>query len=201
MLDKVPTLKLLLQHLQQVPFLASRNVYKVASYFLDMEPHKVAQFSKVLQQAKENVIRCTICFVWIEKNNACMFCASKNRDEKIICVIESWQDMLSIERTEGFKGMYHVLGGVISPLDGITPERLTINALLFRMTSQTQEIILALNQTPEGEATSSFVAQQIHKNHPTVSISCLAKGVPVGASLEFIDRLTVSKALSERRPF
>jgi len=201
MLDKVPTLRLLIQHLQQVPFLASKNVYKVASYFLDMEATKVAQFCKILQQAKDNVVRCPICFVWMEKNDLCMFCSSDRRDSTIICVIESWQDMLSIERTETFKGLYHVLGGVISPLDGISPERLTINSLLLRITPATKEIILALNQTPEGEATSSFVAQQIHKNHSTLSISCLAKGVPVGASLEFIDRLTVSKALSDRRPF
>ena len=106
---------------------------------------------------------------------------------------------MSIEKTGGYQGVYHVLGGVISPLDGMGPEDLTINHLLQRINEAVKEVILATNQTPEGEATAAFIAHKL-KKFP-VAISCLARGVPVGSSLEFMDRLTVYKALSERRPF
>ena len=106
---------------------------------------------------------------------------------------------MAIERTEGYKGLYHVLGGTICPLDGIGPEDLTIDHLVLRVVDPVKELILAMNQTPEGEATSTYIVQKLSK--ADVKISCLAKGVPVGSSLEFIDRLTMFKALADRRPF
>jgi len=200
MLDKIPTLKNLLHQLQQVPFLASKNIYKVVSYFLDMEPTKVDQFCKVLLSAKQKLVRCQICFVWIEKESACMFCHASDREQNVVCVVESWHDMLSVERAQTYKGVYHVLGGVISPLEGIRAEHLTITHLLHRC-STVKEIIIALGQTPQGDVTSTFIVQQIQKEYSHVLITSLARGVPVGASLEFIDRLTLTKAMHERRPW
>jgi recombination protein RecR len=114
--------------------------------------------------------------------------------------VETWQELLAIEKTKGFLGVYHVLGGVICPLEGIGPEDLTIEALFARCSQSDQvEIILATNQTPEGEATAAYIAKKF-KNR-MVKISCLARGLPVGSSLETMDRLTVYKALSDRRPF
>jgi recombination protein RecR len=200
MLDKIPTLKNLLHQLQQVPFLASKNIYKVASYFLDMETAKVDQFCKVLQNAKQKLVRCQICFVWIEREALCMFCQSADREQDVVCVVESWHDMLSVERAQTYKGVYHILGGVISPLEGIRAEYLTIAQLLQRC-GAVKEIIIALGQTPQGDVTSTFIVQQIQKEYPHVLITSLARGVPVGASLEFIDRLTLTKAMHERRPW
>lgn len=199
MIHQLPTLQAVTKQLQQVPFLASKNLYRVLEHFLAMDPAKLNAFCAALQAAKENLIPCKRCFVWQEKNQSCLFCDNQKRDRSTICVVESWQEMLAIERTEGYKGLYHVLGGTICPLDGIGPEDLTIMPLINRINDDITELILAMNQTPEGEATSAFIVQKLGQKN--VKVSCLAKGVPVGSSLEFIDRLTMFKALIERRPF
>lgn len=199
MIDNLPTLLQLIRHLQQVPYLASKNIYRVTDYLLSMEPHRAEQLCQAILDSKKYIIRCEQCCTWQEKNQACIFCSSPKRDKTTICVVETWQELMSIEKTGGYLGVYHVLGGVISPLDGIGPEDLTIERLLNRINDTTKEIILATNQTPEGEATASFIASKL-KKFPVI-ISCLARGIPVGSSLEFMDKLTVYKALSERRPF
>ncbi|MBP9765039.1 recombination protein RecR [Candidatus Babeliales bacterium] len=199
MIDKLPTVKKLMRHLHQVPFLASKNLYRVASYFLHMQDEQLQQFCTALQEAKRRIVLCDRCFVWQEKGSTCIFCDDATRDRATICVVESWHELLVIERTDAFKGMYHVLGGVISPLDGITAQDLHIDALVQRATGDVQEIIFALNQTPEGEATSAFIARKLQGH--SVKITCLAKGVPIGSNLEFVDRLTVGKALADRRNF
>jgi recombination protein RecR len=199
MLNELPTLVQLLKNLQQVPYLASKNLYRVAAHFLYMDQQRMEQFCKVLLEAQANIIPCPRCFVWQEKTKACIFCASPKREQTLICVVETWQELLAIEKTGGYRGVYHVLGGVISPLEGIGPENLTINQLLNRVHEGATELILAMNQTPEGEATSAFIASKLKGK--SVVISCLARGIPVGSSLEYMDRLTLHKALSERRPF
>ncbi|MBI2352663.1 recombination protein RecR [Candidatus Dependentiae bacterium] len=198
-IEKLPTIKRLMRHLQQVPFLASKNTYKVMSYFLKLDKERIDQLCLVLQDIKKNVKLCSLCLVWHEKDMGCLFCGDTSRDQTVICVVESWQELLIIERTEGYRGLYHVLGGVISPLDGIGPSDLSIDQLVKRAVGEVKEIILAMSQTPEGEATMAFIARRL-KEH-SVSVSCLARGVPVGSTLEFIDRLTLSKALADRKPF
>ncbi len=189
----------LLKNLQQVPYLASKNLYRVASHFLYMNNAQLEQFCSMLLEAKKNLIQCSMCFAWCQKGSACLFCKDKERDMAIVCVVETWHELLAIEKTGGYTGLYHVLGGVICPLDGVGPEDLTINALVRRVGGDIKEIILATNQTPEGEATAAFIASKLKDKN--VKISCLARGIPVGSSLEAMDRLTVYKALSERRLF
>lgn len=201
MVDGLPTLAHLLKVLQQVPYLASKNLYRVAAHFLEMQPQQIVQFCAVLKEIKEKLKKCEKCFYWQEVAASCMFCSSSKRDQTIVCVVETWQEILAIEKTKGYVGVYHVLGGSISPLEGIGPEDLTIDALLERASDGTiAEIILATNQTPEGEATATYIARKL-KARGIEKISCLARGLPVGSSLEGMDRLTVFKALSERRPF
>jgi len=150
--------------------------------------------------ARSKIVPCTVCFAWQEVSADCLFCSSKKRNQSLICAVETWQDLIAIEKTGGYTGVYHVLGGAICPLDGIGPEDLTIQRLVKRAEQEeVQEIILATNQTPEGEATAAYIAKKAE--HTNVKLSCLARGVPVGSSLEYMDRLTVFKALSERRPF
>lgn len=200
MIDKLPTVKKLMRHLHQVPFLASKNLYRVTSYFLQLDQERLIQFCDALKEAKNKIILCNTCFVWQEKDTQCIFCADMSRDRSVICVVESWHELLVIERTEMFRGMYHVLGGVISPLDGINAKDLTIEQLVVRLEkSDVHEIIFALNQTPEGEATAAFIARKLQGR--SMKITSLAKGVPVGSNLEFVDRLTVGKALADRRSF
>lgn len=199
MWSDLPTLTKLMKTLQQVPYFASKNIYRVSTYFLDMDQKRLDQFCSILLEAKNNIHHCSICFFWQEKDKACYFCSSSQRDQTVICVVETWQELMAIEKTGGYHGVYHVLGGVISPLEGVGPENLTIEQLVARVNESVKELILATNQTPEGEATAAYIASKV-KGKP-VTISCLARGIPVGSSLEFMDRLTVYKALSERRPF
>ena len=199
MLDQTPSLKNLMRLLQQVPYLASKNLYRVASYFLSMNNENLEQFCAYLIAAKKNISQCGICYYWQEIKGQCQFCSSSKRDKTVICVVESWFDLLSIEQTQAYNGMYHVLGGAISPLEGISADNLTINALVNRCSNTVAEIILATNQTPEGEATAAYIAVKLKNTE--IKISCLARGLPVGSSLGTMDRLTVYKALSERRTF
>jgi recombination protein RecR len=200
MLEDLPTLANLLKSLQQIPYLASKNVYKIAAHFLEMKPQQMKQFCTALYAVNSQLTKCKICFYWCEVHKSCVFCSSPKRDQTVVCVVESWQEIFALENTRGYTGAYHVLGGVISPLDGIGPEDLTIDALIDRIEGDTiKEIILATNQTPEGEATAMYIARKLRDRN--ITISCLARGLPVGSLLDGMDRLTVFKALSERRPF
>lgn len=200
MLDELPSLVQLLKVLQQVPYLASKNLYRVTSHFLHMKQSQIEGFCMALLDAKKKLTKCITCFCWQEVEQSCLFCSSPKRDQLTVCVVETWQEILAIEKTKGYLGVYHVLGGVICPLDGIGPEDLTIESLVERVDKNSvKEIILATNQTPEGEATAAFIAHKLKGKK--VQITCLARGLPVGSSLEAMDRLTVYKALSERRPF
>ena len=200
MIDKVPTLAQLCKTLQQVPYLASKNLYRVATYFLVSDQDKIERFCLALLEAKRSLSMCDVCCVWKERSKGCVFCSDQKRDQTVICVVETWQELMAIEKTEGFKGVYHVLGGAICPLEGVGPEDLTIEKLVSRVQSgSVNELILATNQTPEGEATAAFIARKVKESG--IAVSCLARGMPVGALLEGLDKLTVYKALSERRPF
>lgn len=193
----LPTLQKLIRHLQKVPYLASKNIYRVASYFLTAEPDAIAALCEAMLEAKQNILHCKECFNWTENNALCAICLSASRDKRIICVVETWHDLMAIEKTSGFSGSYHVLGGALNPLEGIGPEQLTIKFLLDRLQKQQiQEIILGTNPTPEGEATASYLASKIQ--NMGIIVSKFASGIPTGASLEFMDKTTISKALSGR---
>ena len=165
-----------------------------------MSEAQMEQFCQALLDAKQKLTKCVICFYWREVSQDCIFCSSQKRDRTTICVVETWQEILAIEKTKGYNGLYHVLGGAISPIEGISVEDLTITPLVERVEKDAiAEIILATNQTPEGEATAIYIARKFKDKK--ITVSCLARGLPVGSSLEGMDRLTVFKALSERRPF
>lgn len=197
---------LFLKQLQKIPYLASKNLYVVAQYFLDLDSQEADKFCSTIKNLKEYTEKCIICFIWKEKNKDCAICSSKKRSQETLCIIESWRDLIAIEKTNAFFGQYHVLGGAISPLNGIGPKDLTINQLIDRVRNNNfKEIIFALNQTPEGEATTTYIVSKIKQietdDKNNIAITCIARGMPVGASLEYMDRLTVSRALTERRIF
>ena len=199
MIEQSPSLLALLRQLQRVPYLASKNLYVVAQHFLDLDVQATEQFCNVLLTLKQQVDKCGDCFSWKEKTRGCSFCLSAKRDKTVICVVETWRDLIALEKTGGYFGLYHVLGGALCPLDGIGPDDLMIKQLVARVDKGCTEVIFAFNQTPEGEATASYLS--IKLKDKSLKISCLARGLPVGSSLESMDRLTVYKALSERRPF
>lgn len=199
MINKLPTLLQLLKELQQVPYLASKHIYRVANHFLEMDERRLEQFCVALSQAQKHLKKCVLCWTWQEADKTCIFCGNPKRDQKTICVVETWYDVWAIEKTESYQGLYHVLGGSICPLEGMGPEDLTIYQLSERVKNGAQELILALSQTPEGEATGAYIARKLQD--VPIKITCLARGMPVGSALETLDRLTLHKALSERRPF
>ncbi len=200
MVEKIPSLDKLLKALQRVPYLASKNLYRVAAHFLHMDKAQLQLFCDQLLQAHERLVQCAYCCAWQEKAGSCLFCTALDRDQEIVCVVETWQELMVIERTQGYQGAYHVLNGVIAPLEGVGPDELSIQKLVNRVQAGgVKEVIFATSQTPEGEATAAYIA---HKLKPyTIVISCLARGLPVGSSLEGTDRVTIFKAITERRPF
>lgn len=199
---KIPSMQRLTRLLQQIPYLASRNVHKVAEFLLTMSVDKREAFLAALQGTCAQVELCQECYCWKEKSDGCAICQDMTRHKNIICVVECWGDVCAIERSSAYRGVYHVLGGLLSPLDGIGPEDIYIRQLVDRITKIEKgvEIILAFNQTPEGEATGAFIAHMF-KGQEGVTLSCLARGLPVGSSLEYMDRLTLHKALVERRVY
>ena len=198
MVDKLPTLKSLISNIHRIPYLASRNVYRVATHFLDMDDAQLEQFCAVLLQAKKRLVKCSVCYAWCEQGQGCQFCDESSRNKQLVCVVETWHDLVSIEKSGGYRGVYHVLGGAICPLEGVGPDDLSIEALIKRV-PDIAEIVLATNQTTEGEATRAYIAHKLRG--ASVKLTCLAQGVPMGSSLEFMDRVTVGKALLERKSF
>lgn len=198
MQDIPDLLQNLLHNLQQVPYLASKNLYRVANHFLEQDNDKIVQFCKTLLDVSQQIIRCRQCFTWQQKEQACTFCDAPKRDKTIICVVEKWPDVLVVERTSNFSGQYHVLGGVISPLNGVSPASLTIDYLVDRIQRhQPQELVIALSQTPESEATIAYITDRLQ--NVNLRISVLAQGLPVGAALEYMDRVTLMKAIVNRK--
>ena len=200
MSQSLPSLQKLIRHLQKVPYLASKNVYRVASYFLTADADAVASLCQAILETKQNIVSCRECFNWTEGGELCAICTSPARDKGVVCVVESWHDLMAIEKTAGFLGCYHVLGGALNPLEGIGPDKLSFGLLFERIArGQISEVILGTNPTPEGEATASYLATKLHPLG--VTLSKFASGIPTGASLEFMDKLTISKALQGRVPF
>jgi recombination protein RecR len=197
MFKNIPSLQRLIRQLQHVPYLASKNLYRVASHLISSDKKNVEQLCSAILDAKDKIRSCKKCFNWTEQNEICEICLCSRRDKSTICVVETWHDLIAIERTQDYTGLYHVLGGSLSPLQGVGPDELTIDALISRIDASFEEIILATNPTPEGEATASFIASKI----TGIKISRLASGVPIGYCLEQMDRVTIHKAISGRRPF
>jgi len=199
-LRELPSLEKLVKQLQNIPYVASKNIYRVAIHFLEVDDRQVEQFCNAVLEAKKRIVPCSICFNWSEKGSVCSICSQTKRDNESICVVESWHDLFAIEKAGGYEGVYHVLGGVLCPLEGIGIDDLTIDALLKRVDKTlVKEIIFATNPTPEGEATASYIASKLKDSD--AKISKLASGVPIGSSLNCMDRITIYKALLGRRPF
>jgi recombination protein RecR len=199
MFKQLPTLQNLIRQLQRIPYLASKNIYKVAAHLLSSDMDSIDRLCQSIVELKKNIRPCKICSNLVEGNEICSICSSKSRNQEIICVVETWHDLWAIEKTDDFRGVYHVLGGVLCPLEGIGAENLNIGNLIKRVNGSVKELIFATNPTPEGEATACLISSKILKKD--IIISKLASGVPTGSSLEYMDRTTISKAMSGRRPF
>lgn len=188
----------LVNNLRKLPYLASKNVYRVAFALLKQSEEDNKKLLEVITNARKSLMLCKTCLGWSEQE-FCLICADPARSKLCVCIVSSWQQMVMIERAASFAGTYHVLGGLLSPINGIGPEDLSIQHLLKRVEADNiSELIFAVNPTPEGEATSSFIASQINPNLK-IKFTRLASGLPVGSNIEFMDRVTISKALDMRQ--
>ena len=187
----------LYEQLRKLPGIGSKSALRLSYHVLDMKQEDVEALAQALLDAKKHVHLCRQCFDLCE-GDLCEICQDAKRDQRLVCVVEQPQDVAAMERTRGYQGLYHVLHGVLSPLDGIGPDRLKIRELLRRLQDgKIKEVILATNSDVEGEATANYLAGLIR---PTgVKVSRIAHGLPVGGDLEYADELTLYKALENRR--
>jgi len=187
----------LYEQLRRLPGIGSKTALRLAYHVLDMSKEDVAELAQALLDAKQSIHYCSRCFNLCD-SELCEICQDEGRDQTIICVVEQPQDLMAMEKTQGFKGVYHVLHGVLSPLDGIGPEQLKIKELLYRLQGgKVQEIIVATNSDVEGEATATYLASLIKPLG--IKVSRIAHGLPIGGDLEYADEITLYKALENRR--
>ena len=187
----------LLAALNKLPGIGPRSAERIALHLVQTDAEEVRQLARALAQAKERIRPCPICGALTEQT-PCAICADPQRDAGVVCVVERAVDILSIEKSGSFKGKYHVLGGKISPLDGVAPEDLRIGELEQRLAREPiQEVVLALATDVEGDATSFYLAK--HFGGRGLKITRIAYGLPAGSGLEYADELTLKRALEGRR--
>jgi len=192
-----PTLERLVQLLSTLPGIGRKSATRTALRLVESPRAECEEFARVIVAAKTTTRPCSICGAYTE-DERCGVCADARRDQSVICVVERASDVPALERTGRFRGLYHVLGGLLSPLDGVGPENLRLDALASRArTEGVREIILALNPTSEGEATALYVARLL--SAAGVRVTRIASGLPVGGDLDLADDLTLGTALEERR--
>ncbi len=189
-----PALQELIEEFGRLPGIGRKTATRLALHILNSPKTEAKVLSNAILNVKEKIQLCSICFN-ITEQDICEICRDKNRNQKQICVVEDPVSIMLIDRTNEYNGLFHVLGGVISPLDGIGPEQLHIKELLQRL-EKDEELIFALNPSTEGEATTIYLSKLIKPMG--VQITRLASGIPMGSTLEFVDELTLSKALKTR---
>ncbi|MDY3051571.1 MAG: recombination mediator RecR [Ndongobacter sp.] len=193
----------LVEEFRKLPTIGRKTAQRLALSVVEMPPERVDQFIWALTQVKERIHRCPVCGNLTDLEQ-CAICADPRRDDTILCVVEDATNLLAMERGGSFRGRYHVLGGLISPMRDRGPEDIGVDALLERLpkkgdesASRVREVILAISPTLEGETTMLFLAELLHAYD--VRVTRIASGIPVGSSLEYYDELTLAKALEDRR--
>lgn len=195
------TLERAVEHLSKLPGVGRKSAQRLAMHLVKQEKDGVLQLAQALIDLKEKIRYCSNCFT-ITDDDPCPICRSAKRQRSVLCVVEDSRDVYVIEKTNEFKGGYHVLGGVISPLDDVGPDDIRIKELIARVNSSSEpvtEVILALNPDAEGEATSFYIHKMLSPFG--VKVTRIAHGIPMGTELEFIDEATLSKAFIGRNAF
>ncbi len=197
MANNIPALDRLIDEFRKMPSIGNKSAERLAFYVLGLEENEVENLTQAISDAHSKIHQCNICRNLTE-DEVCPICKSGKRDESVICVVEDPRDVIAFERTHEYMGLYHVLHGVISPINGVGPDELTIKELLARLNDNTvKEVIMATNPTVEGEATAMYISRLLKPLG--IQVSRLAYGIPVGADLEYADEVTLSRALEGRR--
>ena len=194
---KSPSLEKLIKALVRLPSIGQKTATRLAFYILKADRDEVQELGEAILEIKNKILRCSVCYN-ISESEICSICSDSGRDRSTLCIVEDSFDLLTIENSRGHKGVYHVLEGCLSPLDGIGPEQLRINELLKRISEgNINEIIIATNFNAEGEATAMYLTRLLKPLG--IKISRIAYGIPIGGDLEYADEVTISKALDGRR--
>lgn len=196
MTNNIVSLNELINQFSRLPGIGKKTAQRLAFSILEQPPERAKAFAEALVNAREKIHFCKICQNLTDLD-VCPICSNENRDKSVICVVEDPKDVMAFERTREFSGVYHVLHGVISPLDNVSPDDLKIKELMARLASgEVKEIIMATNPTVEGEATASYISRLIKPMG--IKVTRLAYGVPVGADLQYADEYTLARALEGR---
>jgi len=191
------SLQKLINYYKKLPGIGDKSAERMALHTLELSVEDVNNFSKVIKDSKEKLKSCKICG-HISENDICHICSNDSREKNLICVIEDYKSVFSFEKVGNYKGVYHVLNGLISPMDGIGPEDINISNLVNRVNNlENPELILALKSSIEGETTTLYI-KKIFENK-NVTISRLSYGIPIGAEIDYLDIITLDKALEDRK--
>ena len=189
----------IVDHFARLPGIGKKTALRLALHLIQKDPQLAKSLVASITDAVQGISECQQCHN-LSDNPICHICADARRDQSVICLVEGVRDVMAIEDTSHYRGMYHVLGGVISPIDGIGPDRLNIDSLISRLSEHNiREIIMAINPTIEGETTMYFISQRL--SHLDVHISVIARGVSFGGELEYADEHTLGKSIVSRRPY
>ena len=191
-----PSLQAVVDELGRFPGVGPKSAQRIAFWLMRQPTEDVRRLGRSLEDMKENLAFCEQCCNFAESGGLCPICADSRRDQTVICVVESPPDVVAVERSRAFHGTYHVLHGVLNPLEGVTPERLRIQELLKRLNGPVKEVILCFNANLEGDATAMYLNRLLQV--PGLVVSQPANGLPVGGDLEFADDLTLSRAITGR---
>jgi recombination protein RecR len=194
-----PPVQRLITELSKLPGVGGRTAQRLTFHLLRASNEEALALAEAIREVKQRIGLCEVCFN-LADGPRCRICTDQRRDPELICVVEEPSDVVSIERTHEFRGLYHVLGGALSPIDGIDPEDLKLAELNQRVQDGgVREVVIATNPTTTGEATALHIAEGLRGLAPDVAVTRLASGLPVGADLEYADELTLGRALAGRR--
>ncbi|TCO09624.1 recombination mediator RecR [Natronoflexus pectinivorans] len=183
----------------RLPGIGRKTALRLALFVLKQEVDDVTRFTSAIRELREEIQHCKVCYN-ISDSEICEICASPKRDRSLVCVVESIRDVMAIENTQQYTGIYHVLGGVISPMDGIGPDDLTIEPLVEKVKSgEVKEVIFALSTTMEGDTTNFFIYRKLAPH--SIEMTTIARGVSIGDELEYADEVTLGRSLINRMPF
>ena len=200
MAEYIAPIQRLIEEFRRLPGVGSKTAARYAFATLNLTEEEAAGFADAINGVKRDVHRCPVCFGLSSSPETCDICISESRDHSVICVVEQPKDVMVMEKVRGYRGLYHVLGGVLSPIDNVTPADLTIAELVSRVESgEVDEIIIATNPTPHGDTTAAYLARVLEPYG--VNVSRLAYGIPVGGDIEYADEVTLYRAMEGRRYF
>lgn len=200
MADYIPPIKRLIEQFRKLPGVGAKTAARYAFAALNFTEEEAIAFSDAIVGLKRDVHKCPVCFGLSSSPDKCDICSSEDRDATVICVVEDAKDVMVMERVRGYRGLYHVLGGALSPLDNVTADDLTVKELIERVREGVvKEIIVATNPTPGGDTTAAYLARVLEPYE--VEVSRLAYGIPVGGDIEYADEVTLYRAMEGRRYF